>query len=89
VRDLWRTKPEAGVVCEIVLEEVISVSASASGIACCEMSRRDGAIVAWHEVPGLEFGHFREQKPTARPKELGLLGVERGSQARRDLPRRG
>jgi hypothetical protein len=20
--------------------------------ACCEMSRRDGAIVAWHEVPG-------------------------------------
>jgi hypothetical protein len=27
----------------------------------------------------LEFGHFRDQKPTARPKELGLLGVERGS----------
>jgi len=26
----------------------------------------------------LEFGHFREQKPTARPEELGLLGVERG-----------
>src|ERR1700722_5573145 len=20
--------------------------------ACCELSRRDGAIVAWHEVPG-------------------------------------
>jgi hypothetical protein len=20
-------------------------------------SRRDGAIVAWHEVPGLKFGH--------------------------------
>ena len=20
--------------------------------ACCEMSRRDGTIVAWHEVPG-------------------------------------
>jgi hypothetical protein len=20
--------------------------------ACCQMSRRDGAIVAWHEVPG-------------------------------------
>jgi hypothetical protein len=20
--------------------------------ACCEMSRRDGVIVAWHEVPG-------------------------------------
>jgi hypothetical protein len=43
------------------------------------MSRRDRAIVAKHEVPGLEFGHFREQKPTARPEELGLLGVERGS----------
>jgi hypothetical protein len=36
-------------------------------------------IVARHEVPGVEFGHFREQKPTARPEELGLLGVERGS----------
>jgi len=36
-------------------------------------------IVARHEVPGLEFGHFKEQKPTARPEELGLLGVERGS----------
>jgi hypothetical protein len=37
---------------------------------CCEMSasasRRDGAIVAWHEVP-LEFGHF----------ENGLQGAER------------
>jgi hypothetical protein len=22
--------------------------------ACCELSRRDGAIVAWHEVPGSE-----------------------------------
>jgi hypothetical protein len=27
----------------------------------------------------LQFGHFRDQKPTARSKELGLLGVERGS----------
>ena len=23
------------------------------------MSRRDGAIVAWHEVP-LEFGHYKK-----------------------------
>ena len=53
------------------------------------LSRRDSAIVAWHEVPGLEFGHFREQKPRARPEELGLLGVERAPQARRNLPRRG
>jgi hypothetical protein len=27
----------------------------------------------------LEFGHFREQEPTARLGELGLLGTERGS----------
>jgi hypothetical protein len=27
--------------------------------ACCEMSRRDGMIVAWHEVP-LEIGHFTQ-----------------------------
>ena len=26
--------------------------------ACCEMSRRDDAIVAWHEVPKKEFGHL-------------------------------
>jgi hypothetical protein len=29
------------------------------------MSRRDGAIVAWHEVP-LEFRHFREASPGDR-----------------------
>jgi hypothetical protein len=28
---------------------------------CCEMSRRDGAIVAWHEVPGK--GPFRKGRP--------------------------
>src|SRR5271166_7056669 len=27
--------------------------------ACFEMSRRDGAILAWHEVP-LDFGHFEK-----------------------------
>jgi hypothetical protein len=31
--------------------------------ACCEMSRRDGAIVAWHEVPG-----------TAPPQESRPVG---------------
>src|ERR1700730_4979616 len=30
--------------------------------ACCEMSRRDGAIVAWHEVPGTA----PPQKPSRR-----------------------
>jgi hypothetical protein len=29
--------------------------------ACCEMSRRDGVIVAWHEVPGK--GPFRKGRP--------------------------
>jgi hypothetical protein len=36
-------------------------------------------IVARHEVPGLEFGHFREQNSRHDPGELGLLGVERDS----------
>ena len=40
---------------------------------CCEMSRRDGAIVAWHEVPGtappqksrpVEYGVIRAGLPT-------------------------
>jgi len=43
------------------------------------LSQRDSLIVAWHEVPGLEFGHFREQNSRHDPGELGLLGVERDS----------
>jgi hypothetical protein len=41
------------------------------------LSQRDSLIVAWHEVPGLEFGHFREQNSRHDPGELGLLGIER------------
>jgi len=35
--------------------------------ACCEKSRRDGAIVAWHEVPGTS----PPQK--SRPVGYGLI----------------
>jgi len=32
------------------------------------MSRRDGAIVAWHKVP-LEFGHFEKVRRAVRPPQ--------------------
>ena len=35
--------------------------------ACCEMSRRDGAIVAWHEVPGTA------PSKKSRPVGYGLI----------------
>ena len=40
--------------------------------ACCELSRRDGAIVAWHEVPG-----------TAPPKRAVPLSPNRARARRR------
>ena len=42
------------------------------------MSRRDDAIVAWHEVPGWSLD-ILEQNSRHDPGELGLLGVERDS----------
>src|SRR5208337_1340919 len=35
--------------------------------ACCEMSRRDAAIVAWHEVPGTA------PPPKSRPVGYGVI----------------
>jgi hypothetical protein len=35
--------------------------------ACCEMSRRDGAIVAWHEVPG------KASPQKSRPVGYGVM----------------
>jgi hypothetical protein len=37
--------------------------------ACCEMSRRDGAIVAWHEVPG------KAPPKKSRPVGYGVIRV--------------
>ena len=42
------------------------------------MSQRDDAIVAWHQVPGLEFEHPREQN-SGDQESLIWLGVERDS----------
>jgi hypothetical protein len=45
--------------------------------------------IAWYELPGLEFGHFREQNSPfdalslaqgrRHDRELGFLGIERDS----------
>jgi hypothetical protein len=35
--------------------------------ACCEMSRRDGAIVAWHEMPG------KDPPQKSRPVGYGVM----------------
>ena len=49
--------------------------------ACCEMSQRDGAIVAWHEVPG------RTPPQKSRPVGYGLIraGVRTDSMIRERL----
>ena len=39
--------------------------------ACCELSRRDGAIVAWHEVPGKRH----PQEPSRRVRCDRVIGV--------------
>jgi hypothetical protein len=46
---------------------------------CYEMSASGSRREPGTKRLPLEFGHFREQKPTVRPGELGLLGVGRGS----------
>src|ERR1700732_1183998 len=38
--------------------------------ACCQLSRRDGAIVAWHEVPG------KMPPKRARPVGYGVIEYE-------------
>jgi hypothetical protein len=38
---------------------------------CCEMSRRDGAIVAWHEVPGTG--------PSQKSRPVGYGVIRAGS----------
>jgi hypothetical protein len=38
--------------------------------ACCEKSRRDGAIVAWHEVPGIS------PSPKGRPVGYGVIRAD-------------
>src|SRR5271166_6869258 len=50
--------------------------------ACCEMSRRDGAIVAWHEVP-LEFGHFEDGLQGAERSFARAIGEEGSKKSRR------
>jgi hypothetical protein len=41
--------------------------------ACSKMSRRDGAIVAWHEVPG--------QAPTPKSRPVGYGVIRAGFRA--------
>src|SRR5271165_7400737 len=41
--------------------------------ACCEMSRRDGAIVAWHEVPGTGAPESTHQQKGESPFRTGTL----------------
>ena len=53
---------------ELELELVLGSFSDLTG-ACCEMSRRDGAIVAWHEVPGTG----PPQK--SRPVGYGVIGA--------------
>jgi hypothetical protein len=44
------------------LWRILTKAGDRSGLkACCTMSRRDGAIVAWHEVPGT--GHPKRAVP--------------------------
>src|SRR5271165_2560742 len=45
----------------------ISVNLSKASAGECISSRRDSMIVARHEVPGLEFGHFKKAR---RPDSL-------------------
>src|SRR5271157_3548914 len=45
--------------------------------ACCEMSRRDGAIVAWHEVPGTGAPESTHQQKNESPFRTGTLDPPR------------
>ena len=50
--------------------------------ACCEMSRRDGAIVAWHEVP-VEFGRFEDGFQGAARSVARAIGEEESKKSTR------
>jgi hypothetical protein len=44
---IWPERPPEG-----QRDALADISQQHLARACCEMSQRDGAIVAWHEVPG-------------------------------------
>jgi hypothetical protein len=49
--------------------------------ACGEMSRRNGAIVAWHEAPGTVMYVMRPALPLRKPEQ----SVARGSRGKTGL----